>query len=523
MQLNQAAPLPLHRTAWLAVLGFWVAVSLMILAPGDLILTSHWGDALHLVDILERMTQGQRPHMDFVTPLGELAFMPIVALIEAGLPTGRAYLVAQILVAGLVGMAALAVGLNRLPWTWATVCAGTVILIALALVHGRPEVSLSINVHYNRWGWSIAMAALLAALLPPMRATPWDGVWVGVSLAALALIKITFFVAVLPLVVLGFILTGQARSLVLAGVIGAGIALGLTLIWGVDYWVAYARDVLYVAGAGARPNAGHGVLSMLTDPWMLAPAALAVVASLIFYWQGAHRSLVLFACTFLMGACISNQNAGHDPLFLGLIALLLAVWAQELHGIGRTALQVGALVMIASIAPNLYNLASSPVRAALADRAAYVPLVTGRRQHQDLMLLQDAASGRGQTYLVNDSGAALATFDFKGETLVACQSQVSPAYFAAIADDLAQRDLVQGKPLFVADYLSPLWLFGDHQPLPGAAPWSYGGTHGIEQAEYVLVPECPNRLSVHWNILAALEDTPLTEVVRTPLYRLYVR
>ena len=89
-----------NRRAWLILTIVWATLSAVILAPGDLVITSHWGDALHLVDILDRMSQGQQPHIDFVTPLGQWAISPISALMAVGLPTGQAFLVAQLLLAG---------------------------------------------------------------------------------------------------------------------------------------------------------------------------------------------------------------------------------------------------------------------------------------------------------------------------------------------------------------------------------------------------------------------------------------
>lgn len=527
LPLDQRPAVADSRRAWLVLVIVWVAFAVVTLGPGDVVITSHWGDALHLVDILDRMSQGQRPHRDFVTPLGELAFSPIAALMAAGVPTGRAYLVAQILLAGGLGAAGLAIGLRRMPWLWALPFACAIVVLTAALVHGRPEISLSINVHYNRWSWALGLVALLAALLEPDRMRPWEGVFIGAAMAGLALIKITYFVAFLPLVVLGLVVTGQTRSLITALATGAGIAGGLTLLWGGDYWQAYLGDLLYVAGADARPHAGDGVLRMVTGPRLLAPLTLAAVAAALLVRGGDAGKAVLLIGTFLAGAYVSDQNAGFDPFFLGFVALLLLVWGRRLSDGRRMALAAISLGLGVAVAPNVVNLATSPVRAALADRSGFVPLVIGSSRHQDILLARGAALSGGQSYLGFDGQRPFygqqppAPVQFRGEPWPVCESRVSPAFFASIAADLADRDLAQGQAIFVADFLSPLWLFGDHPALIGAAPWSYGGLHGIENADVVLVPVCPNRMSVHRLILDALEETPMTEIARTPLYRLY--
>jgi len=526
-RLDQTSPVAESRRAWLILAIVWAAFAVVILVPGNVVITSHWGDALHLVDILDRMSQGQQPHRDFVTPLGELAFSPISALMAAGMPTGRAYLTVQILLAGGLGAAGLAIALRRMPWVWALLFACAIIIITAALVHGRPESSLSINVHYNRWSWALGFVALLAALLEPVRTRSWEGVFIGAAMAALALIKVTYFVAFLPLVVLGLVVTGQIRSLITALATGAGVAVLLTILWGADYWQAYFGDLLYVAGADARPNAGGGVLRMVTGPRVLAPVALTAVAVAVLFRGGMQRKGVLLICAFLSGAYVSDQNAGFDPLFLGFVALLLLVWGRGLGDGRRIALTMISLGLGVAVAPNAFNLATSPARAALADRSGFVPLVIGSSRHQDILLERGAALSGGQTHLGFDGQRPffgqqpLAPVEFQGEALPVCESLISPAFFASIAADLAERDLAQGQTIFVADFLSPLWLFGDHPPLIGAAPWSYGGLHGIENADVVLVPVCPNRMSVHRLILDALEETPMTELLRTPLYRLY--
>lgn len=506
---------------------FWLAVSVIVIAPGNLVITSHWADALHLVDILDRMAQGQRPHLDFVTPIGELAFAPISFLMTLGLPTGRAYLVAQIFLAGGLGAAAMSIALRRMAWGWAALFAVVIVILTIALVHGRPDFSLSINVHYNRWSWAIGFVILLAALLPPIKATSCEGVFIGAAMAALALIKVTYFAAFLPLAVLGLLVTGQVRTLVLAFVTGLGIAVVLTFLWGVGYWRSYVDDLIYIASSDVRPYAGGGMLRMITGVEMLAPTILTGVAVALLALNGLQRQAVLLVFTFLAGAYVSDQNAGFDPLFLGLVALLLVVWAKGLGPARRTAFLTVSVGLSVAIAPNIANLASSPLRAAMATRSGFVPMVIGSPRHQDILLERNAALSGGQYVLSLEGqrnffgGQAPAPTVFRGEELPNCRSLVSPTYFASIAADLSERDLAQGEAIFVADYLSPLWLFGDHPPLNGAAPWSYGGLHGIENAAFALFPVCPNREIVHRRMLDALEEIPMTEIVRTPLYRLY--
>lgn len=516
-----------HRRVWLLLVCVWAFYAALVLSPGSLLITSHWGDALHLVDILDRMSQGQMPHRDFVTPIGILAFLPISALMSAGVETGQAYLITQLLLAGVLGAIALAIGLRRLRWPFAICFAGLTMVTALALTHGRPEFSFAINVHYNRWGWAISFVALLTALFQARQAASWEGVALGLAMAALALIKITYFAAFLPVVVLSLTLTRQLRVLKWAAVTGVTIALVLTLLWGVELWRAYFSDLSYVVGADARPNAGRGVLRMVTSPKMLLPTVVVSVSVVFLARLGRGREALLLTCLYVAGAYVSDQNAGFDPLYLAFLSVILFSWAQGLEIKQRFTMMGLGVVLFVAIAPNVINLTISPLRAAVVDRSNFVPLVIGHSRHQDILLTGNAADASGQSFAFTDGQrsytgrASRPPLTFLGDRLPTCQSQMSPAYFASIADDLAERGLAQGSTLFVADYLSPLWLFGDHPPLPGAAPWSYGGLHGIENADFIVFPTCPNRPSVWRQMLHDLEAVPMSELVRTPLYRLY--
>ena len=56
---------------------------------GGLYLDTHEGDSYHFLDILLRMSDGQIPHRDFVTPLGILFPLFIVLLVPVRLLAGR--------------------------------------------------------------------------------------------------------------------------------------------------------------------------------------------------------------------------------------------------------------------------------------------------------------------------------------------------------------------------------------------------------------------------------------------------
>ncbi len=73
---------------------------------------------MHLLQILLRMSEGQMPHLDFVTPIGILAFLPIVVFMKAGMDVGQAFMFGQVLVGALFFPAIWWVAMSRLGGVW---------------------------------------------------------------------------------------------------------------------------------------------------------------------------------------------------------------------------------------------------------------------------------------------------------------------------------------------------------------------------------------------------------------------
>ncbi|MEO0484866.1 MAG: hypothetical protein AAF092_03010 [Pseudomonadota bacterium] len=503
----------------------WAAGAGALLVSEALFLTKHAGDALHMIAIVERMAQGQVPHLDFMTPIGAFAFWPIAALVDAGLGAGRAFLVAQVAIGALCAAAALAIALPRMAPVWASALAALVLALAMALVPGEAEIAITISMHYNRWAWGFAFVVITAAVLRPDRARLVDGVIIGALMAALAMTKVTYFVALMPLVLLGLAMTAQWRALGVAAVTGALIAGALTLTLGVGYWAAYAGDLLAVAASDIRPQPGLRFGAVLTSPAYLLGTVLAFAMAVLIRRRGLAVEGLLTFPLLGAGAYITYQNFGNEHFWLALFALLLVVWAPRAGGAGR-AMTLAAAAAAAMVLPSFLNMAGSPFRHLAIPAQDYRPLLIGADRHQDIAVSRLKANRlRSDTPL---AGAQL--FDdvdlptqpiFRGAPLPDCRTEPVAGYFASITSDLEAQGLAQGQGVFVVDILNPYWLYGDHRPLAGGTPWYYGGLPGYEDAEFVLLPSCPILTTVRNGIAELLADEPLEEVAVRPLYTLY--
>lgn len=512
------------------VAGLWAVLSAMLLAAGELRVLEHVGDGLHMIAIVERMAQGQLPHLDFMTPIGALAFWPIAMLVRAGLSVGMAFLVAQSAVAAVLAALTLVIATRRMAWPWVAVLGALVIVLCVAVIHGGSNVSISVSMHYNRWAWAMSFGVLIIAALPPSEERPWDGVVLGLLLAGLVMIKVTYFAVLAPLAVLGLVASGQIRTLTLALSTGALTALALTGLFGVGYWMAYLGDLLTVTGSTVRAQPGDNYTEVLFDPAYLAANAIAAGMGVALRRSGMESAGLFVILLVFGGAYITYQNFGNDPQWLALLAVLLAVWAADMSSDrGRQVVLTGAVALAAIVAPSYHNMLVSPYRHLVQTPESYIPLLVGTDYHQDVRASRIQANRiRGDAPLSQgirpfDPPEAKEPVVFQGEVLPDCIATPQAGYYASVVADLKERGLAQGATLFVMDVLNPYWLYGAHPPLAGGAPWYYGGLAGYEDADFVLSLTCPTFTPVRDVIAAELSEVELTEVARTPLYTLYTK
>ena len=512
----------------------------LALAKGGLYIAKHEGDTLHLADMVLRMARGQVPHLDYATPIGILAVAPVAGLVALGAGLGHALILAQIALALMLVPAILRAGSSRMQGPWPFVLGALVLIFVLALVHGESEPSTSISMHYNRWAWAISYLVLVLALLPalPGRARPLlDGALIGLGMAALALMKMTFFAAFALPVLLALALRREGRALLAALVAGLAVAGAVTLLLGTGFWAAYLGDLLQVAGSDVRPQPGASFTGVLTEPLYRLVSILAILA-VVFLRKGGQADLgLMLIVLFPAFAFVTYQNYGNDPQWIYLLALLAFVarpapgthraWGFDLRD-GLTAVGIAAF---AHGAPSLQNMAYSPL---MHLRLGEGSQPVGGRALADIHVIDSRMASLAGTSaiaapdfpqlappaLADDAPISDRPAVLNGETLPRCAMATGlTAWLHAVTADLEAAGQ-SGKGIFTTDTLSLFWMFGDFRPLDQGAPWYYDGLPGIEDADLVLVPLCPVSPSARTAALEALAETgiELTEIRRTSLY-----
>ena len=523
-----------------------VALAGASLAKGGFYIGKHEGDTLHLLQIVFREAQGQWPHLDFQTPIGVLATAPIALFVWLGAGVGHAILFAQALVALLALPAIWWVSTSRFQGALALVFGTLVLVLILALVHGEAESSVSISMHYNRWAWAAAFVAIAAAVLPAhddFHGPTIDGLVIGASLAIMALIKVTYFGAFLIPIAVALVGRGAWRSLWVAVATGLVIAALLTLLTGTPlFWLAYLRDLLTVMASEVRPQPGQPFVAVVGAPAYMG-GSLALLVSVVLLRQAGRKLEGLILLLLVPGFFyVTWQNYGNDPQWLWLLGLMLLTLRpiREHHtAIGweaRQAMTITAVIALAFAAPSVINLAYSPMRHLATDTEDYVPLLPGSGRNEDLQTpavrarrldAKDALDLEGSPYFAYADPELRETLvTFQGAPWPDCTVELGMVtWFEAISDDLKASGLSAGKTAFTADILSSFWLYGAFEPLPGAAPWYYGGLPGWDDADYLLVPQCPLSTKVRKLILDDVTKTgvALREVRRNEMYVLYAK
>ena len=528
--------------------GIFLLFALLTAWPGVLMIDGHEGDTLHMMDILLRMDAGALPHKDFMTPIGILAFAPIILVMKLGPDIGQAFILGSVLVSlAILPMLWHALASRLGSGAMALLLGFYVIALSMALVHGGVTPTIGISMYYNRWAWAFSYIAILLALLPPRtQARPWlDGLIIGLCLSALVLIKVTYFIAFAPPIVLALILR-QAWGTALAGAImGILVALGVTLLAGMDFWLAYVEDLLTVARSSVRPQPGAPFADILSAPQFIGGTVLVLAAIMMLRKSERMREglfLLLLAPGFFY---VTYQNFGNDPQWLMLLAALLFAFRPEAsletaRGWNyRFMLNIAVAIALALALPSAFNIATSPIRHFAKDRSEYTPLLGVAAMHRDILFRKERVLPYMGKVIFEEPEFDRALFGLSpqdaekgkkhkraylmGRPLPRCEMEAGlEIVFATTMRELEADPATRGKPLFAADIITGYWLYGkETPPLPHGAPWYYAGLPGIGNAELVIVPICPlsrRAQRVALEELAKREDITLTEIRRTPLY-----
>ncbi|MEM5468885.1 hypothetical protein [Celeribacter marinus] len=515
------------------------------LAKGGLYIDRFEGDTAYMVDMVARMVMGQVPHVDFETPIGLMALVPVAVMAKAGFGIGQAFIAGQILVALILAPMVWRVGTSRLTgvtsWVFGVVC----IALVLALVHGEDMLSVSVSMYYNRWAWVMAFVAILLAVVPPHddHVNPrLDGVFIALALTGLAMSKPTYFVAFFVPIVLALVMRRAVSSLVFGVIAGALCAALIALFFGVGIFEAYIGDLLTVARSETRAAPGLPLAQIINGPQFLVATIVAILSVVVLRQSGQDRAGLLLMLLLPGFIYVTYQNFGNDPKWLILLAIYLLAH-RPARGVrvlfnadGKSALNALALVSFALIMPSLQNIVTSPFRHLSENTQNYSVLMSDAPKFNDVFAFNERSNVVFARRILADEIPALDDYQaeskarevttFLGEALPRC-ALVSgdTAVDTYIADRLKQSpfNFAPETQFYMADVASMVWMIGGFAPLKGGAPWYYAGTPGLENADAIVVPLCAHSVQYRKAALSALEGAGLRVLapIRDDLFLVY--
>lgn len=476
---------------------------------GGLYLDTHEGDSYHLLDVLTRMERGEVPHLDFVTPLGALAFWPVHWLIGAGQSAGAALILSQLGVALCLWPFVVYAASTRLPRGLAVYFGCVTLGLVLALSYGTATSGVGISMHYNRWAWAVSFVMLLMALVPSRAVSRplVDGGVIGLLGAALLLLKVTYFITLAPVAAIGLAGMHGFRGLGSAVMAGFAVVAVVAVAQGPGFWLAYLDDLLLVAGTEYRPNLGTPFGDIVAGPGYVGATIVGLTAAMMIrrvVSPATGVAVLLMVPGFLY---IAYQNSGNDPQWLLFLPVLLLALrpepgARAFFGADlRAAMSVAAVAGFALFFPSFFNIASSPLAHLSFDKSRFLPMLPEAAGHQDIFVRRDRAyMTTAQIFKDQEPGAWARYGDEIGRAPVSalqgvsfphCEWQAgSRALLETLGGDLEAAGLPEDSTLFTADLLAAYWLFAPVRPAEGSAPWYYGGLTGMANTDYVMVPKC---------------------------------
>lgn len=307
-------------------------------------------DSFVFFDGIHRIANGQTPNADFWSPVGPLPYLfPYFGYLITGTYAGAVEMGSLLIVTPT--MAAASVFLwKRTPPMMALLVLGTIAAVMVVpLVPGMDADQVSHAMHYNRWGWGILLS-LLTIGLPARNGPVWGCavvVLAGGLLAALFLIKITYFLVGSAYLLLLLFYPDQRRWLALGSLITAAGMLALAtaiypeMVFG---YIASIQEALH-AGKAVRGSYLSIAFNVRDTLLLLVLATYAVLLRPEIDW----RDLVLVFFIVVSGIAIIDQNYQFKFIVTFPAAFALLV-ANARNGSDAPARSASVIIACAAIA-----------------------------------------------------------------------------------------------------------------------------------------------------------------------------
>jgi hypothetical protein len=358
-------PQQASATLYLGRIAVILLSALSALAAGHFLTVIPYGraiwDFVFVLDGAHRVSLGQRPHVDFASPVGSLTLF-MTSWAHQLFPSGNIFVGLHVL-AWLLMLPPLLVLGNRFQNFWHFLAAfGTlaVVVIAPYTLDATQLSEISYFATYNRFATGLLLLVGFWLVLPKGR---HDGLLLGYLLSLLFFLKITTALVALAIIVAACIF-GRAR---LRHLVIAMLSTAFVLVV-VQISTALVSAYLGDIRAMASVNSGRLVYALLFTgfrSWApLAALALTMTIGLASYryselkWRGApmravnsvlHDQAFLIDASILVGAALlaESQNTGG----LGLVSAAALFFHRDIWQGGRSRALASVLLVATLVVP----------------------------------------------------------------------------------------------------------------------------------------------------------------------------
>jgi hypothetical protein len=436
------------------VLALAALCALLLIVPGETVVTKYVNDLFIFLDGAHRIASGQVPNRDFHAALGPLVYyVPAAGLLLSG-HLGGAMTVGTALVLLAVAPAVAHILATRLrPLLAIPVAAFLILVFAVPINVGEGVTALSFGMFYNRIGWA-ALAALLIMYLRPSAPHRQQAAGDALCAALLALLllytKITY--GLVAVAFIGFMLLDRKQRGWAAASLGIIVCAALVIE---AFWRSTAAHLADLTLAGQ-------VSGMKGE-----------IADLVYAFLGNLADYVLFA--LIAGLALARTRSFRDLLFFGFCAVAgFLLVRQNFQGWGILTLHAGAAVaaeMILRSRPSSMARRrwSTPAAAPLLLLALLLPTIV----HCMLALglhAALAASRSGESF-------GLPGFDRLrlAQLLSPWDYEPSAKYLETLRDGARALAVLPVEPgrVFVLDFINPFSAGLDLQPARGDSSWKH--------------------------------------------------
>jgi len=336
-----------RRTAIVSI-GAVVIATLILAASPRILIGDYTYDSFIPMDGALRMLNGQWPHLDFYTPIGDLYYILLGFCARVFGFSPKVVLWEQIIVAPVAALALWYATRDRLPDSLRIFLIIMIGLICVSPSDLDDASSISFLASYNRHGWVLITPVLVCCLLEPLPGRHKGWIGDALLLAAFSLmlvyLKVTFALVALGTIALAAVLVPRNRRSCLMALAIIGVVIAIAFASG-SLMPAYLADLHRASLAAPITGENYDPFrldKLKADLTLESFALLAPICFAVWLGRSAHTDIerntgnrVLLLCMIVTGGSIALAWQNHEHAMpsqiVAMAVVFAAMWSRQVR------------------------------------------------------------------------------------------------------------------------------------------------------------------------------------------------